>query len=306
MGSAGADALTTWNQDDEEQQSANWPISALSANGHLDAPTGSYDAGQHCVVLQPRDELRGVSLWGRPDAHDIDLVIGALASGAARNDPTCVSLLIDIRRLESVDLRVFEEFFHQLRSFWERFERFGKRQAVLHRGGLLAGIAVMVCSASHCPLSAKPFAEPSEAIAWLGANNCDLVADLDRVYREVSSNGSLLLAVRGHLRTKPATDLGGLAAACGVSPRTLQRRLCELGTTFQQETSNARLRTAKTLMTKTDYPLKHIALDCGFASLQHFSAFFREQVGTPPSRWRALHVCHIPSRRRLIEGGAPP
>jgi AraC-like DNA-binding protein len=256
-------------------------------------------------VVRSRDDLRGVIFWGRPDEHDVDLIVGTLDADAASNVPTCASLLVDMRRLQCIDLLAFDRFFRQLRSLSDRFGRFVARQAVIHRGGLLAAVAATFCAALDSFCLGKAFAEPLEAIAWLGLGDRTVLDDLDRVYGEISSNGSLLLAVRRHLRTTRRAPMAKVAEACGVSPRTLQRRLRELGTSFQQETSDARLRAAKILMTGSEYPLKHIALDCGFASLQHFSAFFCQRVGTTPSRWRALHALNVPAHRSLAKGAVP-
>jgi AraC-like DNA-binding protein len=72
-----------------------------------------------------------------------------------------------------------------------------------------------------------------------------------------------------------------------MSQRTFQRRLRELGTSFQQEINAAHLRIAKRLMQETDKPLKWIAIESGYASLQYFSSSFRARVGLSPSAWRA-------------------
>jgi AraC-like DNA-binding protein len=71
-----------------------------------------------------------------------------------------------------------------------------------------------------------------------------------------------------------------------VSERTLQRKLGELGTTFQHELSEARVRVAKRLLIDSEAPVTNIALDVGCASLQHFSALFRKHEGESPSTFR--------------------
>jgi AraC-like DNA-binding protein len=42
-------------------------------------------------------------------------------------------------------------------------------------------------------------------------------------------------------------------------------------------------------MLESNDPLTAIALDAGFASLQHFSAAFRKLTGASPSAWRAAN-----------------
>jgi AraC-like DNA-binding protein len=98
----------------------------------------------------------------------------------------------------------------------------------------------------------------------------------------------LLIGLRAHLEQRHAWSAFEVARRFGMSQRTLQRRLHELGTSFQQEINAAHLRIAKRLMQETDNPLKWIAIESGYASLQHFSASFRARVGLSPSAWRAV------------------
>jgi AraC-like DNA-binding protein len=102
-----------------------------------------------------------------------------------------------------------------------------------------------------------------------------------------SGGCNLLIDLRGHLEQRPDCSACEGARRFGLSRRTFQRRLRELGTSFQQEINAARLRVAKRLMQETDNPLKWIAVESGYASLQHFSSTFRARVGLSPSAWRA-------------------
>lgn len=98
---------------------------------------------------------------------------------------------------------------------------------------------------------------------------------------------SLLIGLRAYFDEYPAPCVHQAARRFGVSQRTLQRRLRELGTSFQKEINAAHLRIAKRLMHETNNPLKWIAIESGYASLQHFSSSFRARVGLSPSAWRA-------------------
>ncbi|HLW78804.1 MAG TPA: helix-turn-helix transcriptional regulator [Terriglobia bacterium] len=98
---------------------------------------------------------------------------------------------------------------------------------------------------------------------------------------------SLLIGLRAHLEQRPACSAYEVARRFGMSLRTFQRRLRQLDTSFQQEINAAHLRIAKRLMQETDKPLKWIAIESGYASLQHFSSSFRARVGLSPGAWRA-------------------
>ena len=79
------------------------------------------------------------------------------------------------------------------------------------------------------------------------------------------------------------------AKSLGMSERTLQRRLREADTSYVDQLAKARLGAAQRLLLDSDASLTTIALDVGCASLQHFSALFRKQLGESPSSWRARH-----------------
>lgn len=108
----------------------------------------------------------------------------------------------------------------------------------------------------------------------------------ERIYPVSTADTPLLAAVRASLDRMPGMPAKELARQVGVSLRTLQRRLRLLGTSYQREAADARLRVAKQLMRDTSHSIKWIALESGCASLQHFSTFFRDHVGVSPSQWR--------------------
>jgi len=86
------------------------------------------------------------------------------------------------------------------------------------------------------------------------------------------------------------------AKALGVSPRTLQRRLEELGTTYQQVLDDVRHRSARRLLANTDLDAGEVAFLLGFEELNSFTRAFHGWEGTTPLRWRATH--HSTRERR--------
>jgi AraC-like DNA-binding protein len=96
----------------------------------------------------------------------------------------------------------------------------------------------------------------------------------------------LLVDVRAYLDQRPACSADAVARRFAVSQRTLQRRLREVGASLQKESNAAHLRIAKRLTQETNDPLKWIASESGYASLQHFSSSFRARLGLSPGAWR--------------------
>jgi AraC-like DNA-binding protein len=78
-----------------------------------------------------------------------------------------------------------------------------------------------------------------------------------------------------------------IAKSLGMSARTLQRRLGELGTTYHRVLDDVRQRSARRLLANTDLGTGEIAFLLGFEEVNSFMRAFHGWVGTTPARWRA-------------------
>ncbi|MBQ6914475.1 MAG: substrate-binding domain-containing protein, partial [Kiritimatiellae bacterium] len=90
-----------------------------------------------------------------------------------------------------------------------------------------------------------------------------------------------------------AENAGENLSACDVfrhagRSRTLVERVFreKLGTTVQRKIAEARIETAKRLLTETARPLTEIARDSGFSSAGYFSRTFSAATGLAPTAWR--------------------
>jgi AraC-like DNA-binding protein len=80
--------------------------------------------------------------------------------------------------------------------------------------------------------------------------------------------------------------VASVAKSLGMSPRTMQRRLGELGTTYQEVLDDVRLRSARRLLTSTDLAMGEIAFVLGFEEVNSFMRAFHIWEGTTPAKWR--------------------
>jgi len=78
------------------------------------------------------------------------------------------------------------------------------------------------------------------------------------------------------------------AEAAGLSPRTLQRRLAEVGLTYGGLVSASRLRLAKTWLTESEMPVAEIAATLGYSEATNFVRAFRRQTGISPAAFRRV------------------
>ena len=90
---------------------------------------------------------------------------------------------------------------------------------------------------------------------------------------------------RGISGERPAVEK--VAKSLGMSPRTLQRRLGEVGTTYQKLLDEVRRRSARRLLAHTDLGAGEVAFLLGFLELNSFTRAVHSGEGTTPARWRA-------------------
>jgi AraC-like DNA-binding protein len=90
--------------------------------------------------------------------------------------------------------------------------------------------------------------------------------------------------LRGICGERPAVEK--VAKALGMSARTLQRRLEEHGTSYQQLLDDVRHRSARRLLANTDLDSGEVAFLLGFEEHNSFTRAFQGWEGTTPARWR--------------------
>jgi len=105
------------------------------------------------------------------------------------------------------------------------------------------------------------------------------------------SDGSTLEhALRARLRDALAqgrADAARMAELLGVSERTLQRRLNQLGRRFSEIVEDFRREEAARLLATPGLPLTEVAGRLGYAEQTSFTRAFRRWTGTTPGAWRA-------------------
>ncbi|MGK7867630.1 helix-turn-helix transcriptional regulator [Falsiroseomonas sp. E2-1-a20] len=93
--------------------------------------------------------------------------------------------------------------------------------------------------------------------------------------------------------------LAEVAAALGLSPRALQRRLAASGLTLTAVLRTVQVRHACALLAGGEEPLPAVGYICGFSDQAHFTREFRKRVNMTPGAYRGL--LHAPRDR---PGGA--
>ncbi len=111
----------------------------------------------------------------------------------------------------------------------------------------------------------------------------------EQLLREVASVPAMVDAWRRTLVPlirEGRTSLAALADAHHTSPRSLQRRLAEQGTSFQQLLDDTRQHLAERHLQDGHLEIAEIALLLGYSEQSAFTRAFRAWTGQAPAKWR--------------------
>lgn len=99
--------------------------------------------------------------------------------------------------------------------------------------------------------------------------------------------GSIEQLVRVFLSDK-RLGIEHLATLAGLSPRTLQRRLAEVGLDYSELVDRVRFKTAIALLDERGMKLIDIAYELGYSDAANFTRAFKRWTGVTPSQFRQL------------------
>jgi AraC-like DNA-binding protein len=255
----------------------------------LEAPVGQYVLRRHSIVWCRSSRLCGSAFWGRPDAADVDELVQLYDLDLGPGLVVPFDVVTDGRHLTEIDLFAMQRLIrYWVRRIPELATRIGK-QAVIRPGGasgiIMAGI-YQVFKPQH-PL--QVFEDAGEAYRWVDPEHGpDAAAELDSLLAGVRDASPPLVALRRYIADNLATvEIARAARAIGLSERSLQRALGEVGTSFRAEVIAARVRAAEQLLAQSDLPIAEIGRMIGCGSAAHFSSLFRRITRQSPAEYRA-------------------
>jgi AraC-like DNA-binding protein len=253
-------------------------------------PAGRYVAGERYVHFCAAPTLWGMILWGRPTEAD------ALSIGTSLRfefGPPAVphAAIIDASRLEGGDPAAFARVERFVAKYGEPLKASIVSLAMVRPTGLGGAIVTGAPAMLPFPYPVRVFDDVPTGLAWLapitGLDPTETATMLGRAQERAAGTPKLIRELRVYLEANlDDAALATASRALAMSERSLQRKLAESGTTFQDEVSAARVRVAQRMLADPVIPLTEIAIAVGCASLQHFSALFKKVVGQTPSAWR--------------------
>jgi AraC-like DNA-binding protein len=261
---------------------------ASSLEDFVRAPVGRYWAGHSFIIWMHRPTLAGVTFFGPTADGDLPALLSLHDFPCNPFFAPSFDFLLDCRTFEGLSAPGLEaaRFILTACAATGRFRRF----AVVRPEGVAGSIVSGVFHDSVTELfRAAMFTTRARALEWLVPRGGRSERDrLDEALESLSGGSPTLVRLREHLTAEPTRPrLSHTARMLNMSARSLQRLLCEHGTSFRIEANRARVRAAEALMLQTDDKLEVIARQVGCSSLAHFSTAFRRMTGECPSSFRA-------------------
>lgn len=111
----------------------------------------------------------------------------------------------------------------------------------------------------------------------------------DRQSRELQHTDPIVIQVRTTLANMMETSIPRrerVANKLGMSERTLQRRLLEAESSYQQILDTLRLQLSKEWLMRNDWPISEVAVRLGFTEPRSFQRRFKTWTGMSPGEYR--------------------
>jgi AraC-like DNA-binding protein len=269
------------------QARAAWKRRASLEEMALHGAVGHHAIGDCLLAWCASPSLCGLALWGRPTSSGLSQLVALFDQRERTGIAAPCDFVLDARRLEQIDIGTYNGL---SRAFADRIDEV--RHAVRRHALVLAsGLSSAALSGFYLLLGAgidwQRFDAIAPALDWLGESGT-MAEDLDQLAVEAIAASSLVERLRGWItsRVRRPTSIDGAARELGMSPRTLQRRLQQAGTSYSAEVDLVRTRVAQQLLVESDHKIATIAALVGCSNGATFIASFRRVVGLPPAEWR--------------------
>jgi AraC-like DNA-binding protein len=250
-------------------------------------PIGRYVLGRNWLYFCAHAGFAGYVAWDRIELPDL-LAVAPIVQGMHTRARERYRAIVDLRRVSFIAEAAFEATARYATTHQARMTAAVDRVAMVRSAGFMGAVARGYFEVVPRPYLVGVFSAPKEALTWLEREGDQPVFDeLEAIVAQAAGSLRDLREFLDAKRERPSLEAA--ARHLGLTPRTLQRRLRDEGSSFQNELMAARLRAAQRLMLESDAPLTEIAFNAGFASPAHLSTQFRKVLGVAPSEWRARH-----------------
>ncbi len=280
---------------------------AQSYDDFLARPLGRYVIERQFVAWSPSPRVLGFSLWGKPGADELDRLLRPLDLPRPLDLAPKSKILLDVRRVASIDFETFERLLAISRARRVDLERRISQQVVVRGGGIVGALAEGFAGLVAPRHGWRVVDSMAAAVAWLEEPALgDSLARLDHVVDLARGQQPIVAQLRAWFDSDRADlSIEEAARALRLPRRTLQRALASAGTSYREELERHVLERALRHLSETDEKIEAIARRLGFANVSSFGLFFRRVTGHAPGdarRRRARVIARATSSSAANDG----
>lgn len=276
----------------------------VSLASYLAFPVGKYFVGP-CYMHLTEVDVCATFVWGTPEVSEVpefNRVVSVDASDSVLPHVT----FADFSKVSVLSPPVLVAGASYLRQVQGR--RKILKRAMLFGDGYAGTVAAGIFPTVSNAIPYQGFSDPLAAADWLQIERCR-IASWIALRNECMQRAEMTRVVREAFFAKGLrTSASEVAKWCGVSKRTMQRKLHGASTSFQVEWDRYRIEVAREQLAHGSSKIVSVATDLGFATPNHFSVWFKKQLGLSPAKYRATlatpHVRHAPGEPRERAGWA--
>jgi len=265
---------------------------AASASAFAADPIGHYWLGNTAIVWCRDATTCGTFGWGQTTDADAQELTEALELAFHPALAAGFDVLMDNTAVAHVDWNAYARVFAYVRDKVAQWQPLIRKQAVVMpvnpAGAALSGIGPMLGITYPLHFAASV----DDALAWLGwtpgSAGAAATAEIAAVAEEARAVPATVRRMRMWLEgALEAATIDAAAEALAMAPRSLQRELAEVGTSFSDELVAARVRVAAQLLIETDDKVEAVARAVGYATASRLAEAFRKLLGETPAEYRA-------------------
>jgi serine/threonine protein kinase len=177
--------VVRWGEQDDCHASIRFEP-ASTVEDFLYDPYGRYFAGERVFYWCRDPQLLGSVWWGTPSERDLERVFGAfdVLTGA---DAVPHAALVDMRRVEAVDERVYRRFVDAIRSRRAALGKAIRSLAVVRPRSMAGALISGFFEVEQQPHPVRIFTNAIDALRWLGRPDACLAAELRALQAELTA-----------------------------------------------------------------------------------------------------------------------
>ena len=262
---------------------------ASDAEDYFDKPFDSYYLGRRFFAAAFRPDIFTLVAWGRidvPDFKELELILRAKNLQRHKNRRQFVCH----QSVESISVASMTQCLNLMKAY-PAYQAGIKSEALCRGPGIVGMMTEGFYRIGGMPFPAKTFVSKQEALDWLAPEvpTAPIIQGLDTWRSKLGPNTDPFLGQLKAILFESQFRIGlpEVARQLGISSRSLQRRVQNVGTRFDGELNTLRMSVAEERLSESNLDIQELAAELNYATASAFISAFKRFHGLTPLEYRA-------------------